>query len=99
MVERVLTDCDVDRMAHAPAPRLAEIVSGTPGTFAEVDGQQLARDLGVSRGYLCAHATGLGVSPSAGTVHRGRLPRSMWWGSSRAWSPRSDAWTADSRCR
>jgi hypothetical protein len=59
MVERILTDGDVEAIAEATAARLAEIVSA--GTFALVDARQLARDLGVSLDYVYAHATELGA--------------------------------------
>jgi hypothetical protein len=61
VTDRVLTDRDVEAIAKATAARLAEIVSGTPGTFALVDARQLARDLGVSLDYVYAHATELGA--------------------------------------
>jgi hypothetical protein len=61
VADRVLTDGDVEAIAEATAARLAEIVSGTPGTFALVDARQLARDLGVSLDYVYAHATELGA--------------------------------------
>jgi hypothetical protein len=61
MVERILTDGDVEAIAEATAARLAEIVSAAPGTFALVDPRQLARDLGVSLDYVYAHATELGA--------------------------------------
>src|SRR5204862_3633994 len=61
IVERILTDGDVEAIAEATATRLAEIVSGVPGTFALVDARQLARDLGVSLDYVYAHATELGA--------------------------------------
>jgi hypothetical protein len=61
MVERSLTDGDVEAIAEATAARLAEIVSAAPGTFALVDARQLARDLGVSLDYVYAHATELGA--------------------------------------
>jgi hypothetical protein len=61
MVERVLTDGDVEAIAEATATRLAEIVNAAPGTFALVDARQLARDLGVSLDYVYAHATELGA--------------------------------------
>src|ERR1700751_2914700 len=61
MVERILTDGDVQAIAEATAARLAEIVSAAPGTFALVDARQLARDLGVSLDYVYAHATELGA--------------------------------------
>ncbi len=61
VVERVLTDRDVEAIAEATTARLAEIVSGAPGTFALVDARQLARDLGVSLDYVYAHATELGA--------------------------------------
>jgi hypothetical protein len=61
MVERILTDGDVEAIAEATAARLAEIVSAAPGTFALVDARQLARDLGVSLDYVYAHATELGA--------------------------------------
>jgi hypothetical protein len=61
MVERILTDGDVEAIAEATAARLAEIVSGAPGTFALVDARQLARDLDVSLDYVYAHASELGA--------------------------------------
>ena len=61
MVQRILTDGDVEAIAEATAARLAEIVSAAPGTFALVDARQLARDLGVSLDYVYAHATELGA--------------------------------------
>jgi hypothetical protein len=61
VVARVLSDSDVEAIAEATAVKLAEIVSGTPGTFALVDARQLARDLGVSLDYVYAHATELGA--------------------------------------
>jgi hypothetical protein len=61
MVERILTDGDVEAIAEATAARLAEIVSAAGGTFALVDARQLARDLGVSLDYVYAHATELGA--------------------------------------
>ncbi len=61
LVERILSDGDVEAIAEATAARLAEIVSAAPGTFALVDAPQLARDLGVSLDYVYAHATELGA--------------------------------------
>jgi hypothetical protein len=61
MVERILTDGDVEAIAEATAARLAEIVSAAGGTFALVDARQLARDLGVSLDYVYAHAKELGA--------------------------------------
>ena len=61
LVERILSDGDVEAIAEATAARLAEIVSTAPGTFALVDARQLARDLGVSLDYVYAHATELGA--------------------------------------
>jgi hypothetical protein len=61
MVERILTDGDVEAIAEATAARLAEIVSAAAGTFALVDARQLALDLGVSLDYVYAHATELGA--------------------------------------
>ena len=61
LVERILSDGDVEAIAEATAARLAEIVSAAPGTFALVDARQLARDLGVSLDYVYAHATELGA--------------------------------------
>ncbi len=61
VADRVLTDGDVEAIAEATAARLAEIVSGAPGSFALVDARQLARDLGVSLDYVYAHATELGA--------------------------------------
>jgi len=61
MVERILTDGDVEAIAEATAARLAEIVSRAPGTFALVDARQLARDLDVSLDYVYAHASELGA--------------------------------------
>jgi hypothetical protein len=61
IVERMLTDGDVEAIAEATAARLAEIVSASPGTFALVDARQLARDLGVSLDYVYAHASELGA--------------------------------------
>ena len=61
LVERILSDGDVEAIAEATAARLAEIVSAAPGSFALVDARQLARDLGVSLDYVYAHATELGA--------------------------------------
>jgi hypothetical protein len=61
MVERILTDDDVEAIAETTAARLAEIVSAAPGTFALVDARRLASDLGVSLDYVYAHATELGA--------------------------------------
>ena len=61
MADRVLTDGDVEAIAEATAARLAEMMSGAPGSFALVDARQLARDLGVSLDYVYAHATELGA--------------------------------------
>jgi hypothetical protein len=61
VVERVLTDGDVETIAKGPAAWLAEILSAAPGTFALVDARQLARDLGVPLDYVYAHATELGA--------------------------------------
>jgi hypothetical protein len=61
LVERILSDGDVEAIAEATATRLAEIVSAAPDTFALVDARQLARDLGVSLDYVYAHATELGA--------------------------------------
>ena len=61
VVERILSDADVEAIAEATAARLAETVSAAPGTFALVDARQLARDLGVSLDYVYAHATELGA--------------------------------------
>jgi hypothetical protein len=61
LVERILSDGDVEAIAEATAARLAEIVRAAPGSFALVDARQLARDLGVSLDYVYAHATELGA--------------------------------------
>ena len=61
VVDRVLTDGDIEAIAEATAERLAEVLSAAPGTFALVDARQLARDLGVSLAYVYAHAGELGA--------------------------------------
>lgn len=84
VVKRVLTDGDVEAIAEATATRLAEIVSGTPGTFALVDAGQLARDLAY-RSTTCTRARPSSARVASGpSFRRVRLVRSTWSGSSRA---------------
>lgn len=61
MSDSLLTPSDVEAIAAAVAPKVAELLHTRPTTFGLVGARELADQLGVSLAYVYAHAGELGA--------------------------------------